>query len=342
MLFIINSYRPHHMMAALVAALLVAPLSAPARHRNQQPGLVLKRNVQLVLTPVTVKDRHSRLLPALTRNDFRIFVDGKERSVKYFSNEVAPLAAVVLVDTGLSVTSIDTLRNALPALQDDFLPADVSEAYTFDNTINRLLDFTPRPEQWVKALAKALPEGAGSGPYVLGGPIGGPGMRNGTPINQPATVAIGAPQVGKRMMDALYVASQQLRNQPPARRRVILIISDGVNGSDNNFSYHDVVQSLQRRDVSVYAVNFGLGWILKKKEVLSRLASATGGDDSFVQRKNALEDACVGLMNEARSAYTLGFTPAVADGEWHRIEVRVSKRGARLIARRRFLAPVGK
>jgi len=87
-----------------------------------------------------------------------------------------------------------------------------------------------------KALDTALPEGAGTGPLVLGGPIGGPAMRNGTPINQPGTVPIGAPPVGKRMMDALYTASQQLRDQPPERRRMILVISDGINGTDNDFS----------------------------------------------------------------------------------------------------------
>ncbi len=337
------------MMAALLVTLLVAPPSAPARQvqdrgqpQRQLHGLVLKRNVQLVLVPVTVKDRHGRLLPALTQKDFRIVVDGKETPVRYFSNEAASLAAVVMVDTGLSVSSVNTLRSALTDFQDDFLPGDFSEAYIFDNTIHRLLDFTSQPQLWVKALATALPEGTGSGPMVLGGPLGGPTLKNGTPIDQPGTVPVGAPPVGKRMMDALYTASLQLRDQPLERRRVILIISDGINGTDNDFSYQDVLQSLERRGVSVYAVNFGLGWVLKKRDLLSRLAAETGGDESFVQRKNALEDACSRLMKEARSAYILGFNPVSADGKLHRIEVRVSLRGARTIARRRFLAPAEK
>lgn len=100
-----------------------------------------------------------------------------------------------------------------------------------------------------------------------------------------------------------------------------------------------MVRSLQARGVSVFAVNFGLGWILKKEDLLSRLAVETGGDESFVERKNALEDAYPRLMKEARTAYLLGFAPVPADGKLHRIGVRVSMRGARVIARHRFLSP---
>lgn len=150
-----NSYRLHHMMAALLVALLLAsssPAACQVQHRDksqrQLQGLELRRNVQLVLVPVTVKDRRGHLLPSLTQGDFRIIVDGQERPVKYFSNEIGPLAVVVLVDTGLSVSSVNTVRNMLPDLQNCFLPQDVSEAYTFDETIHRLVDFTSQPETW--------------------------------------------------------------------------------------------------------------------------------------------------------------------------------------------------
>ena len=44
------------------------------------------------------------------------------------------------------------------------------------------------------------------------------------------------------------------------------------------------------------------------------------------------------ILEELHSRYLIGFTPTVLDGGEHRLEVRVTVRGARVRARRSYIA----
>ena len=53
-------------------------------------------NSNLVVLPVTVKDRSGEMIPDLTREDFRIFEDNVEQKIDVFSAEAFPLSMVIL------------------------------------------------------------------------------------------------------------------------------------------------------------------------------------------------------------------------------------------------------
>jgi hypothetical protein len=63
-------------------------------------------------------------------------------------------------------------------------------------------------------------------------------------------------QPTKALDDAVYTASTLLHNRPRSRRRLIVLISDGVNGGKkfNKFSYEQVIKILQGENIAVYAI----------------------------------------------------------------------------------------
>lgn len=287
--------------------------------------------------PVTVKDRHGNLVDDLAQGDFRVFEDGRERPIRLFSNESVPLSAVVLLDTGMTEASLAVVRSALGSLGNSFSADDEEALYLFDNTIRQAQDFTSQSDLLVNLGQEALPEG--KGPSLIGGPLAGPTRINGVPIDRPGTAPTPAPAVHKRVNDALYTAAQRLKARPLDRRRVIVIVSDGANGSDNNFSFSETMNTLATSNVTVYAVSFGSGWAVKRGDLLARAAHETGGGIAYVQRRSGMERAFLNLTNEARNSYVLGFAPESADGRFHEIRVRVTRPGVRWIARNRFFAP---
>src|SRR5205807_3055566 len=58
-------------------------------------------NSNLVVLPVTVKDRSGEMIPDLTREDFRVFEDNVEQKIDVFSAEAFPLSMVILIDNDL-------------------------------------------------------------------------------------------------------------------------------------------------------------------------------------------------------------------------------------------------
>lgn len=324
--------------AALVLAGLLALGSLRIHSEEQSPHYVLKEKVHLVIVPVTVKDRQGDLVDDLLQQDFRVFEDGQERPIQVFANEASPLAAVILLDTGMSGYALAAVRARLASLSDAFAPEDEEALYLFDSSIRLVQDFSSQPESLPEVAAKAMPEG--SGPSLLGGPLASARQVNGAPLGGPtgAPTAGPASPVGKRIYDALYVAAQRLKTRPVGRRRVVVIVSDGVNGSDNEFSYDQALEALTASDVTVYAASFGSGWAMKRADLLARVARETGGDIAYVQRRSGLDRAFTRLTQEARNAYILGFPPLSADGAFHAIRVRVAGRGHRSIARSRFLS----
>ena len=63
-------------------------------------------------------------------------------------------------------------------------------------------------------------------------------------------------QPTKALDDAVFAAAQLLHDRPRSRRRVIVLISDGVNGGKkfNKVSDDDVMKALLAENISVYSI----------------------------------------------------------------------------------------
>jgi len=67
--------------------------------------------VELVVVPVTVKDRRGTLVTDLTREEFRLWENGEEQPIRYFSIDAFPLSAVILVDVGLTPSAHEAVQD---------------------------------------------------------------------------------------------------------------------------------------------------------------------------------------------------------------------------------------
>jgi hypothetical protein len=62
----------------------------------------------------------------------------------------------------------------------------------------------------------------------------------------------------KALDDAIYSTAALLNNRDVARRKVILLISDGINGEQfNHHTYKNTLETLVRENISVYSLAVG-------------------------------------------------------------------------------------
>jgi VWFA-related protein len=68
----------------------------------------------VVTLPVTVRDKHGKIVRDLTKDDFTLQEDGRPQTIKYFSQDTnLPLTLGLLVDTSRSQDNVlDAERNA--------------------------------------------------------------------------------------------------------------------------------------------------------------------------------------------------------------------------------------
>ena len=130
------------------------------------------------------------------------------------------------------------------------------------------------------------------------------------------------------LVDGAY--SALILGEQDAGRSLIMVFSDGLDTS--SWLTPDAVVSIARRsDVVAYAVSTG-GAI---PPFLRDLAETTGGRSIDVSSTKTLSDTFVGILEEFRGRYVLGFTPqgtGHGDG-WHRLQVRVKGRSVSVKAR---------
>src|SRR5882724_4140286 len=88
--------------------------------------------VNTVILPVTVKDSSGRLVPDLTREEFRIFDDNIEQRISLFSVEAFPLSAVVLIDNDLKGKDSEMVESSLKSIVGGLSLTDEAFVCRFD------------------------------------------------------------------------------------------------------------------------------------------------------------------------------------------------------------------
>src|SRR5712692_7763896 len=81
-------------------------------------------NSDLVVLPVTAKDRFGNLVPDLQEEEFRIFDDNVEQSIDVFTAEAFPLSLVVLIDDDLKSADAAQMAPTLRAVVAGISPSD--------------------------------------------------------------------------------------------------------------------------------------------------------------------------------------------------------------------------
>jgi VWFA-related protein len=326
------------MLAVALAGWLAAPGAA---WQQEDPRTRIRTTVELVVVPVTVKDRQGKLVADVRREEFRIFEDNVEQQIEVFSVDPFPLSAVVLLDNGLKLKTAEQLQSSLPALAGGFSESDEVLVCRFDTIFEPLGDFARDNDKLLTQLkrldlGKTFP-GQGSGPMTAGPRINAGAGTPGVPGRAQTTLG---GRENKNIDDAVYAAGQLLRGRERGRRKIIYLISDGLNSRNNTYSFTDTIKLLLSADISVYAIGVGEAALNRGTAVLSKYARATGGDVFYASKRAELEDLYAQVTEEARNQYTLAYVPQKTDRtlEYHTIEVRVRRTNLGLLARDGYYA----
>src|SRR5882724_927974 len=196
------------------------PPTPPARQQQDvNPGDVISISTTEVMLPVTVRDQGGRLITELTRNDFRVFEDGREQPLSDLALRQVPVDVVLMVDASSSVaTNLDDFRRAAEGFAARLAPEDRISLIKFDDRVELLQDWTQSRFQLHRALNRIEP-----------------GMFT-------------------RFNDALMLCAKDQFGRSKSRHAAI-VLSDGIDSGRGATTLEGAVIALLKAQVSVYIVS---------------------------------------------------------------------------------------
>jgi VWFA-related protein len=146
-----------------------------------------------------------------------------------------------------------------------------------------------------------------------------------------------------------------------ARRTLVLVFSDGLDTA-SLLTEDRVLEIARRSDATVYAIGIkeevvrsrsssGQSLLRQRSGValgnetptdhrfLERLSRETAGRLLYAEQNRDIERTFARVLDEFNSRYVLGYAPhGVAGRGWHRLEVRLKRKGGTVLARRGYFA----
>lgn len=299
----------------------LAALAAVSLSAQQQP--IIRSTARTVAVYATVADGKGRLIPDLPREAFEIYDNGKLQPATVFSSETQPITVVMMLDrSGSMRQNFRLVQAAGEAFVQRLDPVDKARIGSFAARVKiDPPDFTADRGEMLRILRTELQD---EGP---------------TPL-----------------WNAVNAGIESLAAQEG--RRVVLVFTDGddnpMNFKLNNLSVMDVMARAQRDNVMVYAVGlqgtaparggggfggFGGGILTQRPDPgLAVLAGETGGGYFELTRAEDLASTFTRVADELHRQYALGFEPPALDGKTHKLEIKVKHPGAKVRARKSYLA----
>jgi len=313
----------------------------PDKNVDQEidPDDVISVNTTEILLPVTVRDRTGRLVPSLTRKDFRVFEDEVEQSLNDLSLRQAPVDVALIVDASSSVAdNLDDFRHAAEGFASYLGEQDRLCLIQFDDKVTLLQDWTRSLVQLRRALRRISP-----------------GMFT-------------------RFHDAMLLAA---RDQAPRgnARHAIIVLTDGID-SGRGSTFDAALRAALQSQTTIYVISnteiernrkkqeleallttsesavkfnhlriddlrLGLDALEASERNLEALTSATGGRVYKPSRFTDLEKTYAEVAEELRLQYTLYYSPlnAKRDGRFRRVRVETTTPSHHVSARIGYYSP---
>jgi VWFA-related protein len=314
-------------------------LAPPAQ--QQKPPTIISRSEE-VQVPVTVKDANGELVTSLKKEDFRILEDGVEQRITNLKSDAVPISAVILLDDVLKKKPQDQVQQSIRAIAGGFGAKDEAAIFRFDQFPQQMTEFISNPDELLTQLGRiqvsagevTRPDYSATNPPAVIGPPSGPGL----PANPP--VQLWGGNGTKSINDAVYAGAQLLQTRPHDRRRIIFLVSDGVDSRGSKYSVEDTVRMAQRTEVTVYSIGVGVPLADRLHTILKTLSVQTGGDVFYATSRADLERVYSRIADQARNQYTLSYQPDHKDRvvTYHTIEVRVKLGGLTVEARQGYFS----
>lgn len=265
--------------------------AAPSQNVPAATTNTIKMSVNEVIVPVTVTDEKGRFVSNLAQADFKIWDEGKEQEITYFTRE---RSQPVVVGFLLDMSNAQRLHWAkfLEAAQElvvTLLPGKPQYSgylITYSTDAELAVDTTTDPEKLLDRIRKLKPGG------------------------------------GAALYDAIYMACTSrnlVKGEPIEPRRVLIIVGDGHDSASKK-NLEQVLEVAQRNLVTIYGVSTtAFGFTSEGEPNLVRLTEETGGRVEY-PLQNVYKDVSGYLStpsdegNYALKVGTGGYAGAIAQG----------------------------
>lgn len=292
------------------------PKAEPAETPQEvEDDEVVRVESDLVTVNVSVVDRASgRGMTGLTVADFHVYEDNVEQRVEHFESAEGPFDLLLLLDlSGSTARVTDTIRAAARRFVDSTRARDRVAIAAFAGDTQLVSPLTADRDALHSAIERvARPEG------------------------------------DTRLYDAAGYALEYMSRSPdPARRRAVILLSDGldstlpnVTGRGSTLPYEELRSRAQEFDGILYAVwtNTEFYEAFSPEDIqpetfdlardrMKELADAGGGAFYEVERLEDLAGAYERVVADLGTVYSLSYRPLNKrrDGHWRAIRVRLPR-----------------
>ena len=216
----------------------------PAAQGPATPTTTLSVDVKVVTLPVTVRDKHGKIVTNLSKDDFALEEDGKPQMIRYFNQETnLPLTVGLLVDTSMSERdNLDKERAASRTFLDQMItrPTDRAFVIHFDRQVELLQDLTADHGKLEKAVGEIDTTSAVQNTQSSDQDSGGSRPKRGA---------------GTLLYDAIYLACDELMKKQTGRKAIVVLTDGEDRGSQETLN--SAIESAQRSETVVYTIYYG-------------------------------------------------------------------------------------
>jgi VWFA-related protein len=293
----------------------------PQEPRPQEP--TIRTQVNLVNLFATVRDKSKHIVTGLKQDDFKVFEDGQQQQIAFFSKEIAlPITLAMLLDTsGSESEMLGAIQEAGSSFMGRVLrKGDEALVMSFDLDVDLLSDFTDDRRQLDRAIRKTRINAA-SGGMVNPGPI---------PQSGP---------IGTAFYDAIYLACHEKLTTEAGRKAILAVTDAEDNGS--KVRVEEAIEAAQRSDTVVHILLVYDPRSGANSGVARKITEETGGRMIVVNSQKHMMEAFDQISEELRSQYTLGYYPTntAHDGKFRKIKVEMANHDLKVLARKGYYAP---
>lgn len=281
--------------------------------------------VRLVIAPTSVTDERGKFINGLAASDFALFDNDVPQRIHHDS-DFLPISVAAAIQNNHQVGAMLPKIHEFGPLLGSLVVGDGGEAaiLTFHKYVEVIQDFTSDPGHLTRSLR---------------------------------TVECHYDQ--SRLIDATLQAIRMLKNRPPERRRILLLVSEKRDqGSESKL--RDAVAEAELNNILIYSLNISRAHAVRQvfvpayggprgtaisldliqliKEIYSGVKNAaienplsvltryTGGREYSFFKEHAFEDAITRIGEEIHGQYLLSYTPPnVSESGYHKIRVQLSR-----------------
>jgi Ca-activated chloride channel homolog len=251
-----------------------------------------KAETRLVVVHATVRNARGELVTALERDAFTVYENGKRQPIAVFRRDDIPVSLGLLIDNSGSMRTLRSkVEVAALALARASNPQDEIFVLNFNDKARIDVPFTSDLRVLEAGIARV-------------DSIGGTAMR-----------------------DAIDLAQSYLSENGTRDRKVLLVITDGIDNASTS-TRDRIEKQAEQRDTVIFGMGlFGDDSRVKQgRHELDDLADRTGGAAYYPAGRDQVDAVALEIARQIRNQYTIAYAPLnqSLDGTYRTIRVAVS------------------